>query len=87
MAEATSAAPLWTIRKTTSRKPRNVAAISDVEMIRLLAGARFKSKTAQDYDPGAQSFISNCRPEGATEGVPIAPISRTSKSSCQKRRS
>jgi hypothetical protein len=32
MAEATSTAPLWTIRKTTSRKPKNVAAISDVEM-------------------------------------------------------
>jgi hypothetical protein len=32
MAEATSTAPLWTIRKTTSRKPKNAAAISDVEM-------------------------------------------------------
>ena len=32
MAEATSAAPLWTIRKTTSRKPRNAATISDTEM-------------------------------------------------------
>jgi hypothetical protein len=54
MAEATSAAPLWTIRKTISRKPRKAATISDVEMIWLLVRARFKSKTAQDYDPGAR---------------------------------
>jgi hypothetical protein len=32
MADPTSAAPLWTIRKTTSRKPKNEATISDVEM-------------------------------------------------------
>jgi len=36
MAEATSAAPLWMMRKTTSRKPKNAATISDVEMTRLL---------------------------------------------------
>jgi hypothetical protein len=54
MAAATSAAPLWTIRKTTSRKPRNAATISDVEMIWLPIRAQFKSKTARDYDPGAR---------------------------------
>jgi hypothetical protein len=32
MAEATSAAPLWMIRKTTSRKPRNAATMSEAEM-------------------------------------------------------
>jgi hypothetical protein len=38
MAEATSAAPLWIMRKTTSRKPKNAATISDVEMTWLLSG-------------------------------------------------
>jgi 1L-myo-inositol 1-phosphate cytidylyltransferase / CDP-L-myo-inositol myo-inositolphosphotransferase len=71
MAEATSAAPLWTIRKTTSRKPKNAATISDVEMTWLPVRARFASKTGQDYDRGAQSSISNYRPGGATEGVAI----------------
>jgi hypothetical protein len=33
MAEATSAAPLLTMRKTTSRKPKNAATISDLEMM------------------------------------------------------
>ena len=32
MAAATSLAPLWMTRKTTSRKPRNAATISEVEM-------------------------------------------------------
>src|ERR1700683_600216 len=36
MADPTSAAPLWTIRKTTSRKPRNAATISDLEIAWLL---------------------------------------------------
>jgi hypothetical protein len=32
MARATSAAPLSTIRKTASEKPKNAAAMSEVEM-------------------------------------------------------
>jgi hypothetical protein len=44
MAEATSAAPLWTTRKTTSRKPRNAATMSDLEIGWLLSerGSRQK---------------------------------------------
>jgi hypothetical protein len=41
IAEATSAAPLWTIRKTTSRKPRQAATMSDAEMIWLPVRAPF----------------------------------------------
>jgi hypothetical protein len=33
MAAATSAAPLWIIRKTTNRKPRNAATMSEAEMV------------------------------------------------------
>jgi hypothetical protein len=57
MAEATSSAPLPMIRKTTSRKPRSAATISEVDMTRLLSGRG--SRRRRDYDPGAQSFISN----------------------------
>ena len=44
MAQPTSAAPLWTIRKTTSRKPRNAATMSDLEIAWLLSerGSRQK---------------------------------------------
>ena len=69
MAEATSAAPLWMIRKTTSKKPRNAATMNDVEMAGSPVRARFAPKTAQDYDRRAESSISNRRRGGATEGV------------------
>jgi hypothetical protein len=76
MAEATSAAPLWMMRKTTSRKPKNAATISDVEMTRLPVRSRFALKTAPVYDRGAQSSISNRRSVGDNRGgVAYAPIS------------
>src|SRR5271170_4838285 len=61
MAEATSAAPLSMMRKTTSRKPKSAATISDFEMTWL----PFRSWLAvQDDDRGARSSISNHRPVG-----------------------
>jgi hypothetical protein len=76
MAEATSAAPLWMIRKTTSRKPKNAATISDVEMTWLPVRPRFALKTAPVYDRGAESSISNRRSVGDNRGgAALAPIS------------
>jgi hypothetical protein len=63
MAEATSAAPLLMMRKTTSRKPKNAATISDIEMTWLPVRSRLASKTVQDDGRGAP-FISNRRPVG-----------------------
>ena len=77
MAEATSAAPLSMIRNTTSRKPRNAATISDVEMAWLPDRARIVPKTGQDYDHRAESSISNHRPGRAIDGVVIIPTLRT----------
>ena len=68
MAEATSAAPLWMMRKTTSRKPRNAATMSEAEMAGSPVRARFAPKTAQDYDRGGESSISNRR-RGGVPGV------------------
>jgi hypothetical protein len=69
MAEATSAAPLWMIRKTTSRKPRNAATMSEAEMVRVpRPGALRAPKTARDYDRRAGSSISNRR-RGGVPGV------------------
>ena len=68
MAEPTSAAPLWTIRKTTTRKPRNAATISDLEIAWLLSGRGSPLKTAQGYDRRAKSSISNRR-RGGVPGV------------------
>ena len=59
------------IRNTTSRKPRNAATISDVEMAWLPDRARFMPKTGQDYDHRAESSISNHRPGRAIDGVVI----------------
>ncbi|HXE25094.1 MAG TPA: hypothetical protein VN637_09425 [Roseiarcus sp.] len=57
MAEPTSAAPLPMMRKTTSRKPRNAATISEIDMTCLPSGAARVEDG--DYDRGAQSSISN----------------------------
>jgi hypothetical protein len=51
MADATSAAPLPTTRKTTSRKPINAATISEVDMTCLPPGRG--SRRRRDYDRGA----------------------------------
>jgi hypothetical protein len=87
MAEATSAAPLWMMRKTTSRKPKKPAAISDVEMTWLPVRSRSASNTAQDDDRGAQSSISNRRSVGdSRRGLahhPIVSSLQIAGSSCQ----
>jgi hypothetical protein len=64
MAEATSAAPLLMMRKTTSRKPNSAATISDVEMTWLPVRSPIALKRVQDDDRGAQSSISNRRRVG-----------------------
>ena len=73
MAEATSAAPLWMIRKTTSRKPRNAATISEVEIAVAPLRARVAPKNAQGYDRRAKSSISNRR-QGGVPGVARADL-------------
>jgi hypothetical protein len=64
MAEATSAAPLLMMRKTTSSKPKSAATISEVEMTWLPVRSGLAWKNAQGVDRGAQSSISNRRRVG-----------------------
>src|ERR1700749_4591902 len=56
IAEATSAAPLWTTRKTTSRKPKRAAKTSDVEMIWLPVRARSPQDCAGLRSPGGTVY-------------------------------
>ena len=51
MAPATWAVPLSMMRKTTSRKPKNAATISDVEMVQLPARAVGVEECAQLRSP------------------------------------
>jgi hypothetical protein len=74
MARASSAAPLSTIKKTTSRKPKNPATISDVGMTWLPVGAGLAAKIVEEYDRRDESSMSHY-----FFGIP--------ESSCQRRRS
>lgn len=59
MARVTSAAPLSTIRNTTSRKPKSPATISDVGMTWLPLLARLAAKIGEEYDRRAESSMSH----------------------------
>src|ERR1700733_13991735 len=81
MAEPPSAALLWTIRNTTSRKPRNAATISDFEIAWLLSrrGSRQRLRRTTIAAPNRLSAIVaevECRasPEGRPKPMSEAPI-------------
>src|SRR5580658_7200988 len=81
MAEPTSGAPLWTIRNTTSRKPRNAATISDLEIAWLLSG-RGSRQRLRRTTIGARNHLSaivaevECQasPTGLPEHMSEAPV-------------
>src|ERR1700722_19074811 len=82
MAEATSAAPLWMIRKTTSRKPRNAATMSEAEMAGVPPSGRGSRRRLRRTTIAAVNRLSaivaevECRasPVGLPKHMPEAPI-------------
>jgi hypothetical protein len=71
MAEPTSAAPLLTMRKTTSRKPKNAATISDLEMTWLPVQPPLAGEIVEDDDRGLSAIAVELETGGGDDPIPL----------------